>query len=348
MGATGLRKHLAAPGAPPRAPLFLRGGLAMRFQLEKDSRTPIYDQIREQLISALHGGNVQAGAKLPSVRHFARVHGINPKTVHRIYRRLHEEGYLELRPGSGAYVADVRRRDLDGERLLSLHRFFRSSVAECQRMGVDPDRAVRMFESYVSRNRLPSARIAVVECTREQLALFTYEIRARLGTQIIPVMEDSLDHPQTVSALRDATFLVTTEHHMARVAELARSLGKHALQVRARPDFFPALMKAAEQGVLLMVLSSTSGWKSFVEAARHMGLSAAAAGRIQSVAADDPAKVRELARTADTIYVSRLVRDRVDSLLPPGRPRLQFEQHLSMESMDLLEAALLFGTRSPS
>ena len=43
---------------------FMKPGPVMRFQLDKDSRTPIYDQVREQLISALHIGRLQAGAKL--------------------------------------------------------------------------------------------------------------------------------------------------------------------------------------------------------------------------------------------------------------------------------------------
>ena len=41
---------------------FMTPGPVMRFQLDKDSRTPIYDQVREQLISALHIGRLQAGA----------------------------------------------------------------------------------------------------------------------------------------------------------------------------------------------------------------------------------------------------------------------------------------------
>ena len=346
MNARSLRQ-VPAVAASFNAPLFMKGGPVMRFQLDKESRTPIFDQIREQLISALHVGRVQAGTKLPSVRHFARVHGINPKTVHRIYRRLHDEGYLDLRPGSGAYVAQVQRGDLDGDRLLSLHRFFRSSVAECRRMGVPPDRAVRMFESYVSRNRLPASRVAVVECTREQASLLAHEIRARLGIQAVPVLVDSLDRPQAAASLRELSFFVTTEYHMEAVGDFARSMGRQALQVRLRPDFFPSLMSAAENGGLLMILSSTAGWDSFLQAVHLMGLSEKARGRIRSATADDPAEVRRLAAEADTVYVSTLVRERVARLLPEGKRVLQFDQHLSMESMDLIEAALLFGTRKP-
>ena len=145
--------------------------------------------------------------------------------------------------------------------------------------------------------------------------------------------------------MRDISFFVTTEHHMAEVNDFARSLGRPALQTRLRPDFLPALMNAAEDGGLLMLLSSTTGSDSFLSAIHMMGLSDKARERIQTVSADNPAEVRRLAAEADTIYVSTLVKDRVASLLPEGKKILRFDQHLSMESMDLIEAALLFGTR---
>ena len=66
-------------------------------------------------------GRIQPGHKLPSVRQFARVHKVNPKTIHRIYRRLAEDGYVQLRAGSGAYIAPIQRGTLDGDRLNEIH-----------------------------------------------------------------------------------------------------------------------------------------------------------------------------------------------------------------------------------
>lgn len=324
----------------------MKPGPVMRFQLDKESRTPIYDQVREQLISALHIGRLQAGAKLPSVRHFARVHGINPKTIHRIYRRLHEEGYLKLRPGSGAYIAHVPRGDLDGDRLLSLHRFFRTSLAECQRMGVNPTRAMRLFESFVTRDRLRTARIGLVECTREQVNLFTHEIRTALGVQVVPFLVHSLREPRAGAALKDLSFFVTTDFHMQEVSDFASSLQLQVLQVRLRPEFVPALMEAAQRGRLLMVVSSADGMESFLRATSVMGMSKEAMANIDIVGPEDPARIRQMGLRASTIYVSSLVKDRVNHLLPSGKTILSFDQHLSEQSMELIEAAVLFGGRN--
>ncbi len=79
-----------------------------------------------------------------------------------------------------------------------------------------------------------------------------------------------------------------------------------------------------------------------------MGLSDRARARIRTASPDDPAQVERLAAQVDTIYVSTLVEDRVARLLPAEKRVLRFDQHLSMESMDLIEAALLFGTPTPA
>ena len=317
-------------------------GSFMRFLLDKDSRTPIYDQIREQIISALHVGRAQEGTRLPSVRHFARVHGVNPKTIHRIYRRLHDEGYVHMRPGSGAYIAPVRHGDLDSDRLLSLHRFFRASLAECQRMGLEPGQAVRMLESFVNRTSLRASRVAMVECTAEQVNLFAREIRDALRLHVVPVRIDALPRARAGAELPDADLYLTTDCHFDEVAELAASRGGRALRLRLHPDFIPSLMEAAEAGRLLMVLSAAAGMEAFLRTVSLLGLSAEALGRIQIMEDDDPARLRQAAARADTIYVSPLVADRVERLLPPGKQMLRFEHHLAPESLNLVEAALLF------
>lgn len=314
----------------------------MRFQLDKDSRTPIYDQVREQLISALHVGRVHAGSKLPSVRHFARVHSVNPKTIHRIYRRLHEEGYLQLRPGSGAYIASVQRGDLDGDRLLSLHRFFRTALEECRRIGLEPERACALFERFVRRGSLAEARVALVECSQEHAQLFAEEIRRALGTQVVPLRLDDLRRRSAVG-LASVDLFVTTESHLQAVEAAAAEFERPILQVRVQPDFIPAIAAAAERGRLLMVVSSVRGLDAFIDGLRGLGLGRAASERIQLAGADDPVRLRQAAAQADCIYVSPLAREIAERYLPKGTRRLQIEQHLSRESLDLLEAAILFG-----
>lgn len=67
-----------------------------------------YQQIAEQLRSAIEAGTLLAGAKMPSVRVLAKEHGVSVLTALQALRQLEQEGVIEARPQSGFYVT-VRR-----------------------------------------------------------------------------------------------------------------------------------------------------------------------------------------------------------------------------------------------
>jgi GntR family transcriptional regulator/MocR family aminotransferase len=78
----------------------------------------IYVALREAVLD----GRLAAGDRVPATRDLARQLGVARGTVTAAYDRLTAEGFLEARPGSGTYVADVapgsepgRRRARAGE-----------------------------------------------------------------------------------------------------------------------------------------------------------------------------------------------------------------------------------------
>lgn len=77
----------------------------MIFHLSNSSGIPVYLQLMQQIRHGIDTGALQAGEKLPTIRRLAEELVINPNTVVRAYRELQHEGVVELRQGSGAYVA---------------------------------------------------------------------------------------------------------------------------------------------------------------------------------------------------------------------------------------------------
>jgi GntR family transcriptional regulator len=78
----------------------------MILRLNPSSGVPVYLQIIEQVKHAIATGAINAGEQLPSVRQMAEDLLINPNTVARAYRDLEQEGIIELKHGSGAFVSD--------------------------------------------------------------------------------------------------------------------------------------------------------------------------------------------------------------------------------------------------
>jgi GntR family transcriptional regulator len=77
----------------------------MNFDILPNATTPIYRQIVDQVQRLVAGGQLVAGADLPSVRAVALQHAINPMTVSKAYSLLEAQGILERRRGVGMVIA---------------------------------------------------------------------------------------------------------------------------------------------------------------------------------------------------------------------------------------------------
>ncbi len=82
----------------------------MRIPLDRDSKTPLYQQIKTHLRNSILSGNLPADTRLPASRALAHSLGVNRITVESAYDELEAEGLIFSRLGSGTYV--LPRKDL--------------------------------------------------------------------------------------------------------------------------------------------------------------------------------------------------------------------------------------------
>jgi GntR family transcriptional regulator len=77
----------------------------MEFTINPTTGVPIYQQLREQICSAIARGKLVADERLPSVRELSQTLVVNPNTIARTYTELEREGVLYTRPGMGVFAA---------------------------------------------------------------------------------------------------------------------------------------------------------------------------------------------------------------------------------------------------
>lgn len=75
--------------------------------IDQMSQTPIYQQIRDQIVKGIAVRDLRPGDALPSVRALAQDLGINLHTVNKAYATLRDEGYVLMLGCKGAFVADA-------------------------------------------------------------------------------------------------------------------------------------------------------------------------------------------------------------------------------------------------
>lgn len=80
----------------------------MLLKLDFSLDTPIYLQIRNQIVLGIANGELNPGEKLPPIRTLASETGINTMTVNKAYHLLKQEGYLITDRRSGAMINPAR------------------------------------------------------------------------------------------------------------------------------------------------------------------------------------------------------------------------------------------------
>ena len=101
----------------------------MLLTFDFSSDTPLYIQLRNQIIIGIADGRLISGEKLPTVRALAEESGINTMTVSKAYQLLKQEGYITTDRRSGAAVAPRGERGSVSEETLSALRLWSCAIS---------------------------------------------------------------------------------------------------------------------------------------------------------------------------------------------------------------------------
>lgn len=124
----------------------------MIIELDMNSSTPIYVQLRNQIVMGIGRGELKLGESLPTVRQLAQDIGVNTMTVNKAYQILKTEGYIKIDSRHGAIVSDnidmdiVFREKLENELELLL--------AEAAINGMDKNDFLSMCNEIYSKMKV--------------------------------------------------------------------------------------------------------------------------------------------------------------------------------------------------
>ncbi len=100
------------------------------FVLNPNSKSKIFEQIRDQFIDYIFAGFFVSNQQLPTVRVLAKELGINPNTVQKAYNELESLGYIYSVQSVGSFVSDVKKLSVvtKQEKLTQLRQLISSSL----------------------------------------------------------------------------------------------------------------------------------------------------------------------------------------------------------------------------
>jgi GntR family transcriptional regulator len=129
----------------------------MRFWITKNSELPVREQLVRQVLLGILSEDLPSGHKLPSVRAVARRHQIHSNTVSAAYHDLLEQGWLELRRGSGLYVRPLQPSGDDAQ----LDQLLAALLQSARRQNYEPEEVLHRLEHLV--HPVPYERILIAE-----------------------------------------------------------------------------------------------------------------------------------------------------------------------------------------
>jgi GntR family transcriptional regulator len=189
----------------------------MRFWITKNSELPVREQLVRQVLLGILSEDLPAGHKLPSVRALARRHNLHSNTVSAAYHDLLQQGWLELRRGSGLYVRPLES-SVEGNPTGKdeLGRLLTEALKTARNQGHEPEDVLRRLERMVR----PTAyqRILVAEPDPAMRRILGVEIQEQVRT---PVEEIDGSHLRAGQGSGSLVVALAT-----RVAKIRLSLPK--------------------------------------------------------------------------------------------------------------------------
>ena len=277
------------------------------------------DRLRDQVVTALHVGRVEGGDRLAGIRDVARDTGANPRTVAKAYRRLENEGLVEMRARSGVYA--VKQDQWGGQLLEETGRWLGGILLEAWKRHIPIPDLADLIRRCTRNTHLQAVCVAENEDDRRAIC---EELTRSFGIESLSVPVSSL--PSSTSSphklpviLHKADFIVTTPFHAAPVRAAAAALEKPVVLATLHPDWVDGIKRNLLAGGLTVVCADPA----FGEQVRvvHGG---SRPERIRVVLAEDREALRSL--TPDIpVLLTRAAQERIgDTRLTPLVPFVPF------------------------
>jgi DNA-binding transcriptional regulator YhcF (GntR family) len=194
----------------------------MRFWITKNSELPVREQLVRQVLLGILSEDLPSGHKLPSVRAVARRHQIHSNTVSAAYHDLLEQGWLELRRGSGLYVRPLQASG-DGQ----LDQLLTGVLQVARRQNYEPEEVLHRLEHMI--HPVSYQRILIAETDPAMREILQAEL-----TESLTVPIDSADLSSFGLAPSGRALVVALPTRAAKIRrQLPRGVPCIALRLRS-------------------------------------------------------------------------------------------------------------------
>lgn len=301
-------------------------------QLDRDARTPVGEQLVEQLRFHLATGRFRPGDALPSTRELARELGISFHTVRKAYQALEAEGLLEGRPGAG-YTVAARAPVPVADRLERAAAIAQEAVQRLVGLGLSEDEIEGVLQEQLAYLDRGEGRPTVLFAApyRELAEAGAEQVSAALQDRAEAVTLDAL------AARVEADVVVAPLPVLRQAAQALPRAEAVGVIVHFAPEALAAVARMLPHETLGLVTRHADAVAPLLETLRR---EAGFTGSAVALAADaERERLAELARRADLLVYTPQARRRLRALLGEVRS-VQLTPLVERRSLEAVVAAV--------
>lgn len=217
--------------------------MATKYRINLDSEVPIYQQLVDEIRSAIKLGDLSYGQQLPTVIQLAEELGLARGTIKRAYDELERQGLLEKQQGKGTFISyQTQSSNSRKEQAMSA---INDMLDQMESLGFSMTE-INIYLSLKMRereNRFANVKVGFVECNPEILSQVSEQFRSLEGTELYAYLLSYVkDYPYNLE--EEVDLVVTTPEHSKYVQSILSQEKKCArIVLRLSPNSLAQIVK---------------------------------------------------------------------------------------------------------
>ena len=310
----------------------------MDFQVDRESRVPVYLQLEEQIRFQIATGALKHADRLPSIRELAHRLGINLNTVSRAYKGLEQQELIEIRGPKGTFVSarveGTHRRSANHHPLVQIADV---AIREAHRLGYELDELLHTLTDRIEhlQDASHAPRVAFVECNRIEATESAEHLTSQLGIATLPLVLSELEETTVPNTVK---LVITTFFHLGRVKALIGGKSEVVGVVVTSPIEVLQRISSLPAGTQIAVVCRDE--ETLPAMVNMVGGICADSGQVKAVLMSNDATMREQLAEAGAVVYTPPCRDCVTQAASPGQQRIELVPEIDAQSMEMLRGKI--------
>ena len=126
----------------------------MKIIISNNSEIPIYEQIKNIIISQIMTDELSPGEALPSIRILAKDIKISVMTIKKAYDELEMEGYIKTVPGKGSFISPKNMSLVQEQANKEIEKHISKIIEISTKFNINKDKILEIFEYLYEEDNL--------------------------------------------------------------------------------------------------------------------------------------------------------------------------------------------------